>query len=182
MRRDIRLPVIFPHKLSSPRGTGHHLELIATFDASCVASGATGYGLRVLNSTSVSWNGTYLVVNGPRVSNGVNGGHYSPSVSLFHSQSHSHSHAHSHSGSGVNGGHYSPLELRQGEALSLHVYIDAGAIEVIANNRTLVTAVVLPPNDAFVHVGVVGCASALRHYEAYVLKDLGPPRARDMLS
>ena len=73
-----------------------------------------------------------------------------------------------------------PLELRQGEALSLHVYIDGGAIEVIANNRTLVTAVVLPPSDAFVHVGIVGCASPLRHYEAYVLKDLGPPRPRDM--
>jgi hypothetical protein len=183
----VPLPVISPHRLSSPRGAGHHLELIATFDASCVASdnGATGYGLAVLNSTSVSWNGTYLVVNGPRVSNGVDGGHYSPSVSLSHSHSHSHSGSHSGSGSGsgsgVNGGHYSPLELRQGEALSLHVYIDGGAIEVIANNRTLVTAVVLPPSDAFVHVGIVGCASPLRHYEAYVLKDLGPPRPRDML-
>ena len=86
-------PVISPHRLSSLRCAGHHLELIATFDASCVASdnGATGYGLAVLNSTSVSWNGTYLVVNGPRVSNGVDGGHYSPSVSLSHSHSHSHS-------------------------------------------------------------------------------------------
>lgn len=138
---------------STPESTvGQHLELIATFESTCVASGATGYGVRVLNTTSVSWNGTYLIITGPHIANGV------------------------------NGGHYSPLELRHGESLSLHVYVDAGAIEVIANNRTLVTAVVLPPSDTCMYVGIVGCAASLRHYEAYVLKDLGPPRLHELES
>jgi xylan 1,4-beta-xylosidase len=138
---------------TTPESTfGRHLELTATFAADCVAFGPTGYGLVVLNTTTVSWNGTYLIVNGPEVTNGV------------------------------NGGHYSPLTLRHGEALSLHVFVDGGIIEVIANNRTLVTAFVRPPSDEFEHTGLVGCNSPLQKYQAYALTDLGPAHELHQLS
>ena len=48
-------------------------------------------------------------------------------------------------------------------------------IEVIANHRALVTAFVLPPSDAYDRVGVTTGARLLA-YEAYLLRDLGPPR------
>ena len=40
------------------------------------------------------------------------------------------------------------------EGLVLHAFVDGGLIEVIANNRTLVTAFVRPPSDDYRHVGI----------------------------
>eukprot|EP01052_Picozoa_sp_SAG31_P023748 SAG31_NODE_1978_length_6749_cov_5.971579_3_plen_320_part_00 len=78
---------------------GKHLEIVVEFSAKCKAAGATGYGLRMLNTTTITFNGTYLVVDGPQISNGV------------------------------NGGHYSPLNLKAAESLLLHVFLDGSTLQ-----------------------------------------------------
>ena len=50
---------------------------------------------------------------------------------------------------GVTGGWYTPLSLHKDELLSLHVYVDGGIIEVIANGRRVLTSSVLPPSDDY---------------------------------
>jgi hypothetical protein len=63
-----------------------------------------------------------------------------------------------------NPGHDStPLTLRDGEALSLHVYVDANLVEVVANNRaSLATSVRLPPSasDDAVRVACGGACNS----------------------
>ena len=70
--------------LTSPAATvGRHLEINATlrvgpFQPRPAGRPAPVEGLLVLNTTTIGCNGTHLIVTGPQVSDGVNGGHYTP--------------------------------------------------------------------------------------------------------
>jgi hypothetical protein len=69
-----------------------------------------------------------------------------------------------------NPGHDStPFKLRTGEALSLHVFIDAGLLEVVANSRASIAASTKLPqiasDDAIRALGTVELAT----FEAWSL-------------
>ena len=72
-----------------------------------------------------------------------------------------------------NPGHDStPLKLRAGEALSLHIFIDEGLLEVVANGRASVAASTPPPqiasDEAIRTLGTVQVAS----FEAWSLESI----------
>ena len=52
-----------------------------------------------------------------------------------------------------------PLVLGAGEALRLHIYVDGSVVEVIANDRAPLSAIVVPPAHAALEVAVVGRAA-----------------------
>jgi hypothetical protein len=163
--------------MSSPAATvGRHLEIRATFEivqprtskpipqgmvilsdpsaaAAAESTAAADDAAAANNATTITWNGTFVVVKGPCMTGTMKTCE-----------------------GGVNGGLYTPLSLAPGELLDLHVFVDGGIIEVIANARRLITSFVLPPSNAYNHSAVVlGEGSTLRKWEAWTMRDLGPP-------
>ena len=63
-------------------------------------------------------------------------------------------------GTAFLGGETAPLALEAGQGLRLHVFVDACLVEVIANNRTLLSAQAVTPDASFDGVAVFGAVAA----------------------
>ena len=62
-----------------------------------------------------------------------------------------------------------PFTLRTGEALSLHVFIDEGLVEVVANSRaSLATSTPLPESSGYEAIHAFG-TEELANFEAWSL-------------